>query len=511
MSRFSLAISHTPWVPERVESMKRLQASLDGFAGDYEVFCDKEPNHIWSEKMWAWAAGTDAEWCVFLQDDAVVAPDFFTRLDVICYEAHKAKAVVVGLQSPHPCGVPLAAEHRRGYTTCDGVIGVGNAVKREALATFLEWRSHDLKPGAIEALTEDTLLGLWCAVNHQKIYHPLPTIVDHDTELSSTYGNDSHALRRSAVRWDTEVQLGDASYRDAPIIHMGRFYNATPVHASNWVEGITSSELAAIAADNGHREARRINFARKAAGHEAQAKVFIATPFRGGVAPQYALSIWRLIQDTEVDYQGSVELVDIQQWHEDVVRVRSLLVAHFLTKTDATHLLFLDSDIACSPRVIRGMLAADKDFVACPYPKRDSINFERVVAHPNENPLATAYEYTIQGLEELKVGPDACAEVRGIPLGCALLKREALQRLCDAHPELVFSDKFHNLDACALFALTLDAETHAMRSEDFSFCERFRAAGGQVWMYLGLDSPVHHCGEHIYKGDVSAFGLRHET
>jgi hypothetical protein len=77
---------------------------------------------------------------------------------------------------------------------------------------FLEWRSTQLKPdwqAHLEAQKtgEDTLLGLWCLVTGRKVWHPIPTPLDHDITLASTYGNDGHRARRPIVRWDTYRQF----------------------------------------------------------------------------------------------------------------------------------------------------------------------------------------------------------------------------------------------------------------------------------------------------------------
>jgi hypothetical protein len=50
-------------------------------------------------------------------------------------------------------------------------------------------------------LSEDTMLGLWCAVTRRKVYHPIPTPIDHDTSIPSTYGNDEHHYRKPLVTW----------------------------------------------------------------------------------------------------------------------------------------------------------------------------------------------------------------------------------------------------------------------------------------------------------------------
>ncbi len=501
--RFSLAITHTPWVPERVEPMKRLYADLFAEDGDYVVykcFNEKAPYWVWSEKMWDWSASKEVDWCIFLQDDAEVSPNFFKRLESIIADT---ACEVIGLQVAHPIATHYAAEGHMGFTTTDGIVGVGYAIKRRALDHFLVWRAG-LAQEALEAITEDSLVGIWCSITGHKVYHPLPTIVDHDTSVPTTYaelGNATHANRRSLVRWDSGYIPSHMTVQ-----HVGCFYEATPHIAKAWC-GIDNDTFTRILADSGHRELRRLNFARRAKGVEAKASVFIATPTRGGVSPNYASTIWRILRDEEIDVEASLEVLDVQQWGEDLVRVRSRFVSYFLNQTSATHLLFLDSDIEMLPKTLRGMLASTKDFVACPYPKRDSIDFARVRATSSEIPSeAVAYRYSVRLLNDaLSVEPGGCADVEAMPLGCALLTRAMCQAMSEEYNELGFDDVGHG-PSVALFQLVL--ENRNLLSEDYSFCKRYRSMGGHVYMYLGDGSPVNHMGEHRYVGNVESFGLR---
>ena len=77
-SGISLAISHTPWIPQRRESLRRLLDQL----GSCEVtlFQDRLPNWAWSYQMWSWALQTGDRHCLFLQDDVQIAPDFWPQL-----------------------------------------------------------------------------------------------------------------------------------------------------------------------------------------------------------------------------------------------------------------------------------------------------------------------------------------------------------------------------------------------------------------------------------------------
>lgn len=256
----ALAISHTPWVPARVESLGRLVEQLgplgrtDLPGTEVRVFSDRAPNWAWSEEMWRWGAETQAQHVVFLQDDVIVAPNFFPALHAML---EAVPDQVIGLEAAHPYGKRLALEGHRWYTTGDFLVGPGYVLPRALLGEFLKWRRDALRPHAVEYITEDTMIGLWCWCTRRRIWHPIPTIIDHDLTIESTYGNGAHKHRRPSVTWkDTDVvgfelgalenaewwergygDFGDSGpeepHQGPP--HLGRVYNATPWTARMWL------------------------------------------------------------------------------------------------------------------------------------------------------------------------------------------------------------------------------------------------------------------------------------
>lgn len=515
--KVSLAISHTPWVPERVSSYLRLRDALCSEERSYaaiEVFSDREPNHMWSEKMWAWSVAQDVDWCLFLQDDSLVAPFFLQRVCNFIRAHEHVDIPVIGLHVAHPAATLLAQEGYEAFTTSDGIVGVGYALNRIALEVFLEWR-RGLKPGALEALSEDTLVGLFCASRLDRVLHPIPALVDHDTAIPSVYGNDAHPNRRSRVRWDTPIALATKE-RPTAVPHLGRFYESTPRLLRDWVPAITDRDVRASQADNGAAVMRRLNYGRLARGGEPTAKVMVATPTRGQVHPQYAATVWRLQRDEQYECLDPIELYDVSMWQSDVVRVRSRYVQHFLHNTDATHLFFLDDDIEMLPKVLRGMLAANVGFIAAPYPRREGVDWERVrQADESTHPEALAYRYCVRlGPAKLDCDSQGKVKVGMVPLGCALLSRELLDGMWAHYQDADgFLDEPGGIDTpcVALFGLMWEPKEGGGRgllSEDYSFSKRVRNMGEDVWLYLGDGSPVNHHGSHAYKGHLAAFGLR---
>ena len=230
----ALGIPHAPWRSERIVSYRRLASQLlenvsIELAG-HRVFADREPNYSWSAKLWQWAVDTGATHLLQLQDDVIVAPNFWSHLGRMLEGVPNG---VIGLEAVHP---NVANVTGCWYKTYDCLIGVGYVVPTTLLRDFLEWRSK-LRKGAIESVSEDTLLGVWCMVTDHGVWHPVPTIVDHDVDLPSTYGNDAHGHRKPLVTWqDRPVTM---CWKPVGVPNLGRFYEATPRLARRWIVGAT--------------------------------------------------------------------------------------------------------------------------------------------------------------------------------------------------------------------------------------------------------------------------------
>jgi hypothetical protein len=92
--------------------------------------------------------------------------------------------------------------------------------------------------------------------------------------------------------------------------------------------------------------------------------------------------------------------------------------------------------------------------------------------------------------------------------GFQLIKRHVFEKLIAAHPELKFK-AIHTLTnetptadhLYALFECAIDAQSGAYLSEDYAFCRRWRALGGEIW--LDLQSRLTHAGMSYYDGDCA--------
>jgi hypothetical protein len=212
MPTFALGLPHTPWVPERVESWRRLLSAV-GIESSADLstdlittqcvaraFTEREPNRVWARRMWSWGAESGASHLVTLQDDVTVSPRFWACLRAMI---RARPDDVIGLSSVHPMGPEIARQGRRWYQTAGSLVGWAYVVPVPALRAFLRW--CDERPETVLARNEDDLLGDWCSEQTSGatwgVWHPVPTLADHDVSIASTYANDSHMHRRATVTW----------------------------------------------------------------------------------------------------------------------------------------------------------------------------------------------------------------------------------------------------------------------------------------------------------------------
>ena len=213
---FALGLPHTPWVPERVVSYDRLRAQLlAGAHTDHvRVFDERESNRVWSQKLWRWGVSTGASHLLQLQDDVVVAPNFWPALRAMVTAVPDQ---IIGLEAAHPLGPEMRRTGRAWYRTRAWLVGVGYVFPVGVMLDFLAW--CDVNPDRVATTNEDSLLSHWAASIGRDIWHPVPTILDHDLGVPSTYGNDAHhewsLWRKPTVTWrDVErpAALEDPAY-----------------------------------------------------------------------------------------------------------------------------------------------------------------------------------------------------------------------------------------------------------------------------------------------------------
>jgi len=148
---------------------------------------------------------------------------------------------VICLHNGHPAARALFAQGVPGYTTVDGMVGQFWGAKKRVVERYAAWRQTDVDRKLAEKMIvengifgEDVLLGMFCMCEGLRIFHPVPTLYDHDTAIASTNeGYDEHLYRAPQVCWyDThraehEIRWSDPAWWAQPAQHLGRFYETS--------------------------------------------------------------------------------------------------------------------------------------------------------------------------------------------------------------------------------------------------------------------------------------------
>ncbi|MET0272883.1 MAG: hypothetical protein ABW360_07815, partial [Phenylobacterium sp.] len=192
-----------------------------------------------------------------------------------------------------------------------------------------------------------------------------------------------------------------------------------------------------------------------------------------------------------------------------ITRARSRLAAQFLAFEQATHILFIDADIGFAPRDVFRLLEADKDMIAavCPLKKIDWEKARAAAKADVDDLQAAAIGYVVRFLptpdSSVEV-VDGIAKVAYAGTGFLMIKREAMQRIVDAHPELRarMGDMADPLapEAVMVFETMIEPETGQYLSEDYAFCRRWRDLGGEIW--ADVEARLTHVGHAAYTGSL---------
>jgi len=248
----------------------------------------------------------------------------------------------------------------------------------------------------------------------------------------------------------------------------------------------------------------------------SQPLIFLATPCFGGVVSQnYMLSVVRLMSYAKS--AGFDVCVSVVGYDALISRARSSLLAAFLDNPAATHLLFVDADISFEPQQVERPLKFDKDFTGALYPLK-SIDWDLIPQRCVERgetlrQAGLSYVGTFCPEPECKREGDFATAIYAGG-GFQLIRRSAIERMIAAYPETHFThvqsfpmsgarrEAVRSSNLFALFDCIIDPQTGAYLSEDYSFCQRWRKIGGEIW--LDAASKLTHSGPYEFVGDHSS-------
>jgi hypothetical protein len=196
--------------------------------------------------------------------------------------------------------------------------------------------------------------------------------------------------------------------------------------------------------------------------------------------------------------------------YADIAESRNFLLTHWFDKTDASHLLFMDSDMGFEPQLVVEMLALKKPMVGAISPRRQ-VDLKRLYTIASEGgadaerAISRAHDYIVQPVRGRAAGrAKGFIEVDGCGAGVMLIARECIDQMLKKLPKLSDTTAPGNSPLArglnrlirAFDPITLDG---GRLSEDFSFCHRWRVeCGGEIW--ASTDRKITHVGVHHYEG-----------
>lgn len=236
--------------------------------------------------------------------------------------------------------------------------------------------------------------------------------------------------------------------------------------------------------------------------------LFIATPMYGGVG--HIGYIASLIKLTELLRNNGI-LFKLRMLPSEslITRGRNKLCHMFLQDNDATHLLFIDADIAFNPEDILHILNLDKDVIGLPYAIKD-IKWDQIGnallqgnVHPDELKKASQHVvFNVHKKEDLTNINDGLLNAKEIGTGLMLIKRCVFHKIIEAEPELYSID--YSIPECPkvyhFFDTLIDSDKRFL-SEDYAFCKRWKNIGGDVFLYVPVKTI--HFGNHPFEYNYS--------
>ena len=246
--------------------------------------------------------------------------------------------------------------------------------------------------------------------------------------------------------------------------------------------------------------------------------ILLATPCYGGVVyAGYMNSILEL--QSLAKKKGFKVTVETLENESVFTRARSYFVARMLGNKEYTHLLNVDADIVFNPESVMRLLESDKDVVAGVYPRKN-IDWEMIQKVAENNVLGNredlevlSHEYIVN-IATTDYSPTECKVENGfLQVGHAgggfmMVKRQVIEKLASLHPELKFVGGIRGYNPpefkdnlYSLWEYMIDPESKRYLSDDFAFCKRWIAAGGEIW--VDVNCNLTHIGAHSFEGDYA--------
>lgn len=196
--------------------------------------------------------------------------------------------------------------------------------------------------------------------------------------------------------------------------------------------------------------------------------------------------------------EASVPLIQAAGWDDAMVSevgnpyisaARATMLRKALdAKADV--IVFIDHDLSWKPADLLKLIETEGDVVAGTYRFKhhdtDKVEFMGTI-HSNNFGRPVVRE-------------DGCIKARLVPAGFLKITTNAVDRFMKAHPELCYGERYR---------MSVDLFNHGAHEgtwwgEDYAFCRRWEALGGDIWLVPDLDL-THHNAEADYPGNFHIY------
>ena len=248
-------------------------------------------------------------------------------------------------------------------------------------------------------------------------------------------------------------------------------------------------------------------------------KLFLATPMYGGqCAGMFARSVADL---SAMCAQHGIPLQMYFLFNESLItRARNYCVDEFL-RSDADHLMFIDSDIGFNPQDVIALMALQTmdekyDIIGGPYPKK-CISWEKIkvavdkgMADEDPNVLEKFVgDFVFNpkgGQTQIAIG-EPC-EVLEIGTGFMMVSKAAMRKFADHYKEYMYkpdhvrTEHFDgSREILMAFQAEVDPASKRYLSEDYWFCQKSQQMGLRTWFCPWM--KMQHVGTYIFGGSLA--------
>ena len=245
----------------------------------------------------------------------------------------------------------------------------------------------------------------------------------------------------------------------------------------------------------------------------------VATPMYGGAcAGLFAKSIADL---AALCTQYGVSLQMYFLFNESLVtRARNYCCDEFM-RSEATHMMFIDSDIGFNPQDVIALLAladndSEYDVIGGPYPKK-CISWEKIkhavdkgVADKDPGVLEKYVgDYVFNPKNgQANIPLNEPVEVLEIGTGFMMIRKNTLKKFAEAFPQYAYKPdhvRTEHFDGTRkimqFFQAEIDPKSERYLSEDYWFCQKIQELNMKTWFCPWMQ--MSHVGTYIFGGSLA--------